>query len=261
VLTVPTFTAYGNTGLLGPSATNFQAVNEMISNINSSYNALALEVQNRSLKNLQFDVNYTWAHALDYYQNADTTGGSNNWYNPYTSARANYGNSTWDVKDRLVAYALYTLPNLETGSWVKYLTNGWKLDDTFQIQTGMPYSATTSGHTSYGIGSAGLNGNGGTYANYIPQLGFNNYFQPRIMIDDARIEKDFVLKDRYNLQFFAQAFNLANHQNVSEVYTEAYALSGTTATYQKTFGQTEYTNDSGFNYAPRQVEISARFSF
>ncbi len=259
VLTVPTFTAYGNTALLGPSATNFQAVNEMVSNINSSYNALALEVQNRSLKNLQFDVNYTWAHALDYYQNSDTAGGSNNWYNPYGSARTNYGNSTWDVKDRLVAYALYSLPNLETGSWVKYLTNGWKLDDTFQIQTGMPYTATTSGHTTYGIASSGLNGNGGV--DFIPQLGFNNNFQPRIMIDDARVEKDFTLKERYNLQFFAQAFNLANHQNVSEMYTEAYSLSGNTALYQSNFGQKEYTNDSGFNYAPRQVEISARFSF
>ncbi len=262
---VSVFTSYGNTGLLGPSATNFQSVTEYMSNINSSYNALALEVQNRSLKNLQFDVNYTWAHALDYYQNASSAGSTNNWYNPYGSARQNYGNSTWDVKDRLVAYALYSLPNLETGSWVKYLTNGWKLDDTFQIQTGMPYSASTSGGVTGAISTTGINGNGGV--TFIPQLGINNYFQPRIMIDDARIEKDFILHDRYNLQLFAQAFNLANHQNVSAVYTEAFKLSGTTATYQggqtgtSPFRGTEYTNDSGFNYAPRQVEISARFSF
>ncbi|HEX4651024.1 MAG TPA: TonB-dependent receptor [Granulicella sp.] len=258
-LTVPVFTSYGNTALLGPSATNFQAITEYMSNINSNYNALALEVQNRSLKNIQFDVNYTWAHALDYYQNSSTAGDTNNWYNPYGSARSNYGNSTWDVKDRLVAYALYSFPNLETGNWVKYLTNGWKLNDTFQIQTGMPYSASTSGGVTGAISSTGLNGNGGV--TFVPQLGINSFFQPRIMIDDARLEKDFVLKDRYNLQLFAQAFNVANHQNVSAVYTEAYALSGTTATYQKTFGQTEYTNDSGFNYAPRQVEISARFMF
>jgi hypothetical protein len=46
---VPTFMSYGNTGLLGPEATKFDAVNEMLSNVNSNYNALALEVQNRSL--------------------------------------------------------------------------------------------------------------------------------------------------------------------------------------------------------------------
>jgi hypothetical protein len=264
-ITVPTFTSYGNTALLGPSAVNFNAITEMLSNINSSYNAMAVEVQNRSLKNLQFDVNYTWAHALDDYQNADSAGGSNNWYNPYASGRSAYANSAWDIKDRLVAYALYNLPNLETGSWVKYLTNNWKLDDSFQIQTGMPYSASTSGHTTYAIATSGLNGNGG--ATYIPQVGINNYFQPRVMVDDARVEKDFNVKDRYTMQFMVQAFNLANHQNVSEMFTEAYSLSGSTATYQggqagtSAFGTTKYTNDSGFNYAPRQLEISARFMF
>jgi hypothetical protein len=230
----------------------------MLSNINSSYNALALEVQNRTLKSLQFDVNYTWAHALDYYQNASTAGNTNNWYNPYASARSNYGNSTWDIKDRLVAYALYSFPNYGHSVWMRYLINDWKLDDTIQIQAGMPYSALTAGKTGAGIGSY-LNGNGNV--SFLPQIGINNYSQPRDIVDDARLEKDFQLQDRYRLQLMAQAFNVANHQNVTGVYTEAYALSGTTATYQTSFGTNQYTNNSGFNFAPRQVELSARFSF
>jgi hypothetical protein len=257
-ITTPTFTSYGNVGLLGASATNFQAITEYMSNINSNYNAFVVEVQNRTLNSVQFDVNYTWAHALDYYQNASTAGDTNNWISPYGSARANYGNSTWDVKDRLVAYALYSFPNYGRSTWTKYLINDWKLDDTIQIQTGLPYSAGTSGNTSLGI-TSNLNGSGG--ASFVPQVGLNNYFMPRTIVDDARLEKDFRLQDRYNLQVMAQVFNVANHQNVTGVYTEAYALSGNTATYQKTFGQTEYTNDSGFAYAPRQVELSARFSF
>ena len=199
-----------------------------------------------------------WAHALDFYQNSSTAGNTNNWINPYGSARANYGNSTWDVKDRLVAYALYSFPNYGHSQWTKYLINDWKLDDTIQIQTGMPYSASTAGNTTAGISST-LNGNGSV--NFIPQIGIDNYFQPRTIVDDIRLEKDFLLQDRYNLQVMAQAFNVANHQNVTGVYTEAYALSGTTATYQADFGQTQYTNNSGFSYAPRQVELSARFSF
>jgi hypothetical protein len=257
-ITTPTFTSYGNTGLLGASATNYQAITEYMSNINSNYNAFVVEVQNRTLKSLQFDVNYTWAHALDYYQNAETAGDTNNWISPYGSARANYGNSTWDVKDRLVAYALYSFPNYGHSQWTKYLINDWKLDDTIQIQTGLPYSAGTSGNTTLGITST-LNGGGG--ANFVPQVGLNNYFMPRTTVDDARLEKDFRLEDRYNLQVMAQVFNVANHQNVTGVYTEAYALSGNTATYQSDFGQKEYTNDSGFAYAPRQLELSARFSF
>ena len=61
-MTVPVYTAYGNTALLGPAATNFQAITEMISNVNSNYNALVGEVVNRSLKSVQFDANYTWSH-------------------------------------------------------------------------------------------------------------------------------------------------------------------------------------------------------
>jgi outer membrane receptor protein involved in Fe transport len=266
VIQVPTFTSYGNTALLGPSAVNFQAITEMISNINSSYNAFVAEVQNRSLKSLQFDVNYTWSHALDFDQNASTAGNVNNWYDPYSNARSNYGNSTWDTPNRLVAYALYNFPNVEMGSWVKYATNDWSLDNTFQIQTGQPYSAGVSGTSSSSSVAADWNGNG--VVTYIPQLGHNNYFFTRDIVDDIRVQKGFRFHDRYELKLFLQAYNVANHQNVTAVFTPAYkiakaagnALSGT-ATYQSNFGQTSFTNNSGFNYTPRQLEISARFSF
>jgi hypothetical protein len=261
---VPTYTlAYGNTALLGPSAVNFTTITKILSNINSSYNALVIEVQNRSLHSLQFDVNYTWSHALDYSQNASTAGNTDNWYDPYSNPRANYGNSTWDIKDRLVGYALYNFPNYGRGTWMKYLANDWQLDNSFQIQSGMPYSANVTG-TGEGY-SSGWNGSGG--GELIPELGFNNYFQRKNIVDDIRLEKQFTFHDRYKLQVMAQAFNVANHQNVTEVYSEAYNLVGTTATYQggqtgtSAFGTTETTNNSGFNFAPRQVELSARLSF
>ena len=53
-----------------PMRHNFQAITELISNINSNYNAMVLEILNRSLHSIQFDVNYTWSHALDFAQQA-----------------------------------------------------------------------------------------------------------------------------------------------------------------------------------------------
>ena len=256
VLQIPTYTAYGNTALLGSAATNFQAVTDYLSNVNSSYNALVVEVQNRTLRSLQFDVNYTWAHSLDYSQNASTAGNTMAWYDPYVNQHINYGNSTWDIKDRLVAYALYKFPSFHVNQAFQYITNGWKVDSTYQIQTGLPYTATVSG--SAGIAGS-LNGAGGTA--FIPQVGFNNYFQPRVMVDDSRLEKEFAFHDRYHVQLFAQVFNVANHQNVTSVTTTAYTLSGSTLTYGSTFGQVSKTNNSGFTYAPRQIEIAARLSF
>jgi hypothetical protein len=81
------------------------------------------------------------------------------------------------------------------------------------------------------------------------------------MVDDVRLEKDFHLHDRYDLELFGQAFNIANHQNVSAVSQTAYTLSGTTATFQSTFGQVTKTNNSGFSYTPRQIEIAAKLHF
>ena len=261
---VPTFTSYGNPALLGPSASTFQSVTEYLSNINSSYNAFAAEIQNRSLKSAQFDLSYTWAHALDFFQNASTAGNTDNWYNPYANARANYGNSSFDTPNRVVGYVLYNFPGISGGSALKYVTNDWSLDDTFQIQTGLPYSAGTSGKTSND--SLGSYWNGNNSVSYIPQLGHNNYFYRRAIVDDIRVEKQFRFAERYDLQMFLQAFNLANHQNPSSYFTEAYALASTgattgTATYQSNFGTVNTTNNSGFSYTPRQLELSARFSF
>jgi hypothetical protein len=88
------------------------------------------------------------------------------------------------------------------------------------------------------------------------------------MVDDVRVEKQFAFSERYHLQIFLQAFNLANHQNVSSENTIAYKLAGTagtplagSATYQANFGTVATTNNSGFSYTPRQLELSGRFTF
>jgi hypothetical protein len=261
--TVPTFTKYGNTALFGPQATSYQTITEVTSNINSSYNAFVAEIQNRSIRSLQFDFNYTWSHALDYNQNATTTTTGNNWYNPYGDPKVNYGNSSYNVPNRFAGYAIYSLPTIESGSWYTYLTNGWKVDTSFQMQDGLPYSANVSGYVGNAIVSD-WNGSGGL--SIIPGLGINTYKTPRKIVDDIRLEKDFTIHGRYNLQFFANMFNVANHQNVDGLGTTAYKLSGSgtvgTATFQApTWQVPTSSNNSGFLYTPREIEIATRISF
>ncbi len=134
------FTGYGNTALFGSVATNFQAIMEMISNVNSNYNAMVAEVLNRSLKSVQFDANYTWSHSsrLRPECNYNHRRAGNNWYDPYSNPRLNYGDSSWNTPDRFVAYALYNFPNLHTNSFAQVLTNDWSLNDSFQMPTACP---------------------------------------------------------------------------------------------------------------------------
>lgn len=66
----------------------------------------------------------------------------------------------------------------------------------------------------------------------------------------------------------ANVFNVANHQNIDGLGTTAYKLSGTTATYQgqgpsnpsdNTFQKPTSSNNSGFLYTPREIEIATKF--
>ncbi len=261
---VPQFTSYGNTALFGSVADNYEQITEMISNINSNYNAFVAEVQNHTLHSLQFDASYTWSHALDWGQNTDTSStATNNWFNPYGDYRVNYGNSQFNVPNRFVGYALYSFPNLSTGRWVKHLANNWNIDDTYQVQNGLPYTVGVSGYFSPGVLS---DWNGASGSAMIPMIGPETERYPRHQVDDVRLQKDVALTERYHLQLMANVFNLANHQNIDGLGTTAYKLSGTTATYQgqgslgpNTYQVPTSSNNSGFLYTPREIEIATKF--
>jgi len=259
---VPTYTAYGNTALFGANAANFQGIDELISNVNSNYNAMVLEILNRSMHSIQFDVNYTWSHALDFAQQANTTNFGNNWYDPYSNPRINYGDSAYNVPNRAVAYALYNFPNLKTTNFVKYLTNDWSLNDSFQFQNGLPYTVGVSTYINAAIGSYW---NGSSGSTLIPMIGPNTKRRPHGEVDDARLQKQISFGNGRNLQLMFNAFNIANHQNVTSMNTNAYVLStsGSTnyATYQTNYGLITNTNSQGFLFTPRELEFAVRINF
>ncbi len=263
--TVPIFTSYNN-----PNFTNITGV---FSNINSNYNALVAEFQNRSLKHIQFDINYTFSHALDYGTNSTTVTAVESWLSPYSSQRANYGNSSYNVPNRLNFYILYTLPNfVGQGSFLHYLTNGWNVDTSFQAQNGLPISLGDSGTLSYTSGgvttgaiTSGLYGSG--FTSYLPMIGRNTYHYPTHWVDDARVSKDIAFTEKYNLTLMVQVFNVANKQNIDGYSsTSGYTLAGNgvgtgTATWNTSFLVPSSSNNSGFLYTPRELEIAAKFHF
>lgn len=287
---VPTYTGFIDT--------NFGAVNELVSDINASYNGLVAEIENKTWKLVQFDANYTWSHALDYAQYPDTTTIPDGWFDPYNIDHyrkgANYGNSLYNIPNRFVAWALINSPAAHTSNtWLKLLANDWNVNPVFQMQNGLPYSAQIgSGSPSYSAYSSSWNGAGLNY--WIPEIGRNSYEQARVIILDMRAEKQFTfdVKDKpYHLQLVGEAFNLANHQNVTTINTTAYNLSsnssassGCTASqlvagqaqsecstliYQPLsgsgisasgFGAVTSTNNT-YMYTPREIELTLRLDF
>jgi hypothetical protein len=289
-----TFTVPTYTGFLNP---NFGAVNELVSNINSSYHAAVIEIENKTSKLLQYDVNYTWSHALDYNQNASTTTIGNGAIDPYNidgySKGGNYGNSQWNIPNRLVAWALFNSPDVHGSKWIKWLANDWDLNPVYQAQNGLPYSAAiNTGYSSYSAyNQYAWNG---ALSGWIPAIGRDTYKQKRTMVVDMRLEKQFSIEmhDKpYHLQLAGDFFNVANHQNVTGINNNAYNFSSNSTltsgctSSQMVAGQSQdecstmtfipktgsgtaasgfqaVTNTgSNFAYSQREVQVSLRLDF
>ena len=56
----------------------------------------------------------------------------------------------------------------------------------------------------------------------------NFYAGPGYWDIDARVSREFTVKERYKLSLVGEAFNLLNHTNILGVNTTQYSLSGTT---------------------------------
>lgn len=286
---VPTYTGYMNT--------HFGAVNELVSNINSSYNALVAEIQNKTWKLVQFDLNYTWSHALDYNQNANTTTMGNGVIDPYNIDHfrrgGNYGNSIYDIPNRVVAWALINSPDFHTTGWLKWITNEWSLNPEIQSQNGLPYSAgiNTGSVSTSAYNSGAWNG---ALSGWLPPIGRNTYQYAPVLVIDSRLEKQFTMDvhDKpYHLQLIGEFFNLGNHQNVTTVNTGAYNLSANGSVTSGCSGSSlgagqaqeecstmtfipkagAYTSATGFGaatstnnvymYTPREIELTLRMQF
>lgn len=280
--TIPTFgtctagpTCLYPTGYINP---NFSNITEVISNVNSSYNALTFDITNRGIHGIAFDANYTWSHALDFNQNASSGTSVNSWENPYAAARANYGTSAFNVGNRFVGYVLYTFPRAHLDGNLKaltYLVDGWSINDSFSMQNGLPFS----GSLSSGFNSAvALNQtwNGVPSVTYIPGgqygpgTGINAYQAPRAIVDDVRLQKQFAFAEKYHLQLSADMYNVANHENfsTSDISATQYKFSSTgVLQYQSKsapnvgFFSHSTSNDSGFLYIPREFQVMARLEF
>jgi hypothetical protein len=258
----------------------FSAITESFSNINSAYHGLTVDVTNRSNKWVSYDVNYTWSHAQDFSQNAATAPSTNNWLDPFGNQRLNYGNSNQNVPHRVVGWAILNAPGLRGHGLLTYATNGWSLKPFFQMQSGLPFSALTTGTAANqsvncpvvgGVtqclvaASSGIAGTGAT--GYLPFIGRNTFSYPRTIQIDLRAQKEFTIREHYNLQIFGEAFNLANHQNYTSVSATAYGFSGSTLTYQPGFnslvtGPTgSATANTNTAYGPRVIQLAARVVF
>ncbi len=240
----------------------FTSINNRGTSGYSHYDALNVRFQTQSLGNtgLTIVTNYTWAHSLDNLSAtfSESSGGANGvgnlgYLNPaYPSL--DYGNSDFDIRQRVVVSTIWTEPYFRSGGgWKQQALGGWIVTPLFTARTGVPFTVSDSTNSlnattgPYGIprytasGPYSTSTSSGTaigpnnfdvltlpasqswtgllgvadFGPYPANMAARNAFRgPGAWTFDMSVTKNFKLSERFNLEFRAEAFDLFNHHNL-----------------------------------------------
>jgi Carboxypeptidase regulatory-like domain len=211
---------------------------DMESHGTSSYHALQISVEQRLSHNLQFQGNFTYAKTMDLASSANVSFGTNQLANPFNLAY-NYGASSENVPLRAVGNVTYTVPTpSQLNPVLRQVLGGWEISVITTSQSGFPFTV--------GGGLGNNNSQSQQYedrADVVPGVSrnvrqggksnwLNHYFNaaaftqnapgtfgtsgknimhaPPLNYSDAGLFKNFKYRERYNLQFRWEMFNVLN---------------------------------------------------
>jgi len=109
---------------------------------------MQLTLNQRPWHGLSYLLGYTWAHALD--ENGSDWNNSTLPSNLF-NVRADYGNSTDDVRHRTTLSLSYALPE-KSGSGFAQFLQGWKISSVANVQSALPWNATDATDDISGVG-------------------------------------------------------------------------------------------------------------
>jgi hypothetical protein len=221
---------------------NFGVIQLVQDGGNGNYNAGSIKVTKRYSAGLNLITSYTYAKSLD-----DTSGVRVQGYDtlfPQNSdcIRCEYGFSSFDVRHRFLASAIYDLPvgkgrplNIRN-SFADAIIGGWQLGGIWTMQSGLPQTITIGGVDRSGTGNGydrpnATGASSGYLSNPIParwydpaafveapagtygNLGRDTMIGPGIFSLDFDAHKEFKMpyREGHTLQFRVEAFNVMNH--------------------------------------------------
>jgi hypothetical protein len=132
----------------------FGGVGQQATLSNSNYNAFQTTLEKKAGHGLSARMTYSWSHSLDGSSSFEDLGFSGvRGMDPFNS-RANYGDSSFDARQRFVTSYTYDLPVgkgkafLNQGGVVDEVLGGWRFSGITTFQTGVPVSVGDAGARS-----------------------------------------------------------------------------------------------------------------
>jgi hypothetical protein len=189
----------------GRPAPSLGSYSLIVSDANSTYHGLQLQLNRRFARGLQFTTAYTWSHAIDEVSDFFRLAGARTIAQDQDRRRAERGNANFDVRHRFVFSSIWELP------WLKQhrVLGNWQLAAIGTLQGGQPYSI-------YSFGDDNLDGNftdrviplrnGAS----IPGAGRNNFRASGTASLDLAATRKLQITGGHNLLLRAEFFNLFN---------------------------------------------------
>jgi hypothetical protein len=270
-----------NAPLANPNLAN---TTSWFSNGNSSYNALEVDVNHRFGSGFQLRGAYTFSKSLD---NGGTLNSSIGTNTPAfvmfpLNPQWDWGLSPFDVRHLLAINGLYELPfghgrrlGGQRAGLIGHLISGWSAGGIATVQSGFPFTPqlgfnpTNNGDTRnpirpswnpafsgpviLGKVSQYYNPNAfvippnGTYGN----VGRDVLIGPGAATIDGSLMKNTAVRERLNLQFRAEFFNVLNHANFATPNTIVFTSAGSAPV--NTAGMINATSTSS-----RQIQLGLK---
>jgi hypothetical protein len=254
----------------------FGGISYLQANGYSNYNSMQVVLTKRISRGLQFDLNYTWGHALD--DSPPVFSSNSDDHHP----ELDYGTTESDMKHLVSFDYVYQVPRI--GGLPRFLGEGWQLNGLSEMRSGFAYSAScgcdplrVSQYTSRADLVSGVaiypspinipdkqlniaafatppNGTPDNPGRRVGNSARGLLRGPAIFNWDFSVFKKFKFHERHEFQFRAEFFNIFN--------TPQFSLPGSSLTSAANFGKSTGTLSTVSNFgSQRQIQFGLHYSF
>ncbi len=213
----------------------------------SLYNGLTLSVSKRYSQHFEFLSSWTWSHTIDDSTDLQTLIEAQDKRHP----RLERSSSAFDQRHRWVSSAVFQSPfKRSDAGWHRKVLSNFTVAPIVEVSSGRPFTVLTGRDFNLDFSSTtdrpSISPTSGVQSPFIPgvnftvptvcdtpvtlgtsvisppagctgNLGRNTSVRPGLVEVDLRISRKFDFRERWNIEFIAEGFNLLNRFNVADV--------------------------------------------